>query len=545
MPGECEDSNRLPNEAGESTERDVETMGLACGVDPSGMASKGNHGKWLAMHCLGFGACWGWVHIAFFSTIFWENTAEPLSMIAWLVNVFANGCAMIALGIFSAARGPLRLQRGLVTALTSITVLGTIGLAFAQTAPDCLTLFASAMSGIGTAGLLLLWAEEYRNIPPAYAKRRTIPVSMAMGVLYFLAITLLPRIAAIAAAAFLPIISIVLLRKTFDTELKPEQAASSAQIDSPLEPVFSSGTKKHRLVDSCRHVVPIRFGFFVAVYCLAPGFMRGYSSALPFASTGGIGEAVFAGVAGVMIVIAVVSVAFFGETKIDLAYKLVVPLMAAGLLLLPFLASGREAVSAVAIMSGYILFEIYVWASLADRASNVDSPTALVYGLGKSYMNVGLLAGTFVGIYFGSSSSMLLVGALVFIVYLFIVMENASSPGVGVALSLEKAEILEDGGPLSARDKVTIVEAAQMNLSEAFNALLNERCSSAANEYHLSPRETEVLGLLARGRSLQAIADSLNVAYSTVKTHTDRIYAKMGVHSRQELIILLEQSPKE
>lgn len=98
MPGECEDSNRLPNEAGESTERDVETMGLACGVDPSGMASKGNHGKWLAMHCLGFGACWGWVHIAFFSTIFWENTAEPLSMIAWLVNVFANGCAMVALG---------------------------------------------------------------------------------------------------------------------------------------------------------------------------------------------------------------------------------------------------------------------------------------------------------------------------------------------------------------------------------------------------------------------------------------------------------------
>ena len=92
---------------------------------------------------------------------------------------------------------------------------------------------------------------------------------------------------------------------------------------------------------------------------------------------------------------------------------------------------------------------------------------------------------------------------------------------------------------------MTIVEAAQMNLSEAFNALLNERCSSAANEYHLSPRETEVLGLLARGRSLQAIADSLNVAYSTVKTHTDRIYAKMGVHSRQELIILLEQSPKE
>ena len=106
MPDKCKDLKRLPNEAGESTENDVEATGLACDVDPSGMTPKGNCGRWLAMHCLGFGACWGWVHIAFFSTIFWENTAEPLSMIAWLVNVFANGCAMVALGVFSAVRGP-------------------------------------------------------------------------------------------------------------------------------------------------------------------------------------------------------------------------------------------------------------------------------------------------------------------------------------------------------------------------------------------------------------------------------------------------------
>ena len=72
--------------------------------------------------------------------------------------------------------------------------------------------------------------------------------------------------------------------------------------------------------------------------------------------------------------------------------------------------------------------------------------------------------------------------------------------------------------------------------------MLNERCSAVAERFGLSARETEVLGQLARGRSLQAIADDLSVAYSTIKTHTDRIYAKTGVHSRQDLISLLEDS---
>lgn len=76
-----------------------------------------------------------------------------------------------------------------------------------------------------------------------------------------------------------------------------------------------------------------------------------------------------------------------------------------------------------------------------------------------------------------------------------------------------------------------------------FNAVLNERCSAIAARYGLSNRETEVfLEQLARGRSLQAIADDLHVAYSTIKTHTNHIYAKTDVHSRQNLISLLEDS---
>lgn len=122
----------------------------------------------------------------------------------------------------------------------------------------------------------------------------------------------------------------------------------------------------------------------------------------------------------------------------------------------------------------------YVWANLADSAANVSAPTALVFGLGKSCMNAGLLAGTFLGLKFGSSSSMLLVGVLVFIVYLFIVLENALSPGIGVTLSLSQQNEPEQNDRTPKSRKVTIEEAAKLNLSEMFNAVPNERCSTIA-----------------------------------------------------------------
>lgn len=43
---------------------------------------------------------------------------------------------------------------------------------------------------------------------------------------------------------------------------------------------------------------------------------------------------------------------------------------------------------------------------------------------------------------------------------------------------------------------------------------------------------------LARGRSAAFIADELVCSPATVRTHMKNIYAKLGVHSKQELIDL-------
>jgi DNA-binding NarL/FixJ family response regulator len=51
----------------------------------------------------------------------------------------------------------------------------------------------------------------------------------------------------------------------------------------------------------------------------------------------------------------------------------------------------------------------------------------------------------------------------------------------------------------------------------------------------LTPRETDVLGLLQDGSSNAEIAAALHVGVETIRTHARNIYRKVGVSSRREL----------
>ena len=67
----------------------------------------------------------------------------------------------------------------------------------------------------------------------------------------------------------------------------------------------------------------------------------------------------------------------------------------------------------------------------------------------------------------------------------------------------------------------------------------DDRIASIAQECGLTRRESEVFALLARGRSIPYVRDALVISRETAATHAKHIYAKLGVHSRQELIDLV------
>jgi len=58
----------------------------------------------------------------------------------------------------------------------------------------------------------------------------------------------------------------------------------------------------------------------------------------------------------------------------------------------------------------------------------------------------------------------------------------------------------------------------------------------ASGSASLSPREAEVLDLLAKGFLYKEIAEQMKVSYATVHTHIRHIYEKLHVRSRTEAV---------
>jgi len=66
----------------------------------------------------------------------------------------------------------------------------------------------------------------------------------------------------------------------------------------------------------------------------------------------------------------------------------------------------------------------------------------------------------------------------------------------------------------------------------------SESSASARGGFHLTPRELEILRLLADGLTQDQIAERLVIAPKTVATHIERILGKLGVQSRAQAVAM-------
>jgi DNA-binding NarL/FixJ family response regulator len=105
--------------------------------------------------------------------------------------------------------------------------------------------------------------------------------------------------------------------------------------------------------------------------------------------------------------------------------------------------------------------------------------------------------------------------------------------------------LLKDARAEELRQAVRMVAAGDALLSPAITRRLIESYTrrppstpQPAPLAELTPRELEVLRLVARGLSNADIAASLVVGDATVKTHVARIFSKLNLHDRAQAVVL-------
>ncbi|MFI6919218.1 response regulator [Nonomuraea spiralis] len=103
--------------------------------------------------------------------------------------------------------------------------------------------------------------------------------------------------------------------------------------------------------------------------------------------------------------------------------------------------------------------------------------------------------------------------------------------------------LLKDVPPADLVEAIRLVHAGDAVVSprtlrrmlDRFAAQLPVEELPAATE--LTPREREVLLMVARGLSNMEIANRLEVAEATVKTHLGRVLAKLGLRDRAQVVV--------
>jgi DNA-binding NarL/FixJ family response regulator len=93
--------------------------------------------------------------------------------------------------------------------------------------------------------------------------------------------------------------------------------------------------------------------------------------------------------------------------------------------------------------------------------------------------------------------------------------------------------LLKDVGPVELADALRAVHAGGAQLHPTVAATVMQSVAAAERD-PLTPRENEVLRLIARGLSNRLIARELALSEKTVKTHVSAVLAKLGVADRTQ-----------
>lgn len=445
---------------------------------------------------LGFWQAW-WMSLTSTSVVAGPIQRTPATTTVVMITTLVGYALAAAL---APRLAPYGTRRGLAFAAGACGALGTVALSLSThfTAAEPVVFFLEWGGGLLTAVfsalVLLMWGERWSTLAAGSVGRQLVcSFALAFG-LYF-SVAILPEAGGCALTAAFPLLSVASLR------------LSRGEPDRSDTPVAELTLKPRRLA-----------GPLVALLVLSIVFGAAQRVAL---GQGGERARLYA-----MVVAGVLMGAFALAMLVRHAmgnpfsfYRSVVPAVACGTALCLVAPVGWTFLGIGVLIFGIYCLDMFIMFAASDLAYRTRRPVALVFGVAVVSARLGTLAGSVLGqaltdaTWWGADARVQAIAVCVIAAVL-----------VGTTVFTEsdlRAVYQPDVQPRVPN--------------------LDERCEQLAGEAGLSARELDVMRLLARGRSVAVISETLGIAAGTVKHHASNTYRKLGVYNRQGLIDLVTQ----
>lgn len=385
------------------------------------------------------------------------------------------------------------------------------------------SLVGMILEGFGSACMWVLWGESYADMGQEEIEF-VAPASVVLGmVIVFLALYSQLE-SAIVLVVLMPLVSgACLVSRSLRAK---ERSGSAGSLDAAGEAARVEGEKA---------IGRTGIGIMAtcAVLVLAPTLVSAGSKPDLLYGLVPLAGAVFA------LGIAHVSTVRPGRISLAFLYRWTCPALVCAMvvsLLFPLGGPGFSFCAYTLIRLGFLLMTQMFFAIFAQRG--FASPTR-AFGIGWLFVHIGDIVGLVLvcvfespalqGIVDGKGAMLVVLAALV--VATMFVLNDRRSFSTG----------MPEGDGASRLDAVKGASVVPECAEPASQENREDVIGNMSAEYHLTARETEVLRLLAAGRSIPYVRDALVISKETAATHAKHIYQKLDVHSRQELIDMVQK----
>ena len=516
--------------------------------------------KTMRLRHVGMAFFWACSMLTFRSSILLSGEANTAGFetLVVIVSFVANMTTLLAVAAW-VENDPDRIDRMPDWPLAALVIAGLLLIAAAGPAGGAallpLLLVGSVLTGVGYGYFWGSWADCYGRMHPARTSFY-LPAAFFLTAALFLAISLFTETLGVPAIALmlpLPVLSLICLRRC--RAEKPDGRAS-------------------RYDGARRSLTALASLLGLIVASLVLSCLFGFVWEMTVFSVGSVNEAHLVPLfANLVVAAALIGIVLYARTRIDLdvAYRIVVPIIVVLFAVLPFFWDTNPIALNIIMSASYGVFDVIIWSLVAacsyDFAVSGFIIGGIVRALSILLRLVGIGIGYLIMLVPGNSSS-LIVGLSIGALYVLVMLglfnalrrrrRRTLETDAGAAepcVPASEAEIAPAFAPAPSSKapadpssvptpaSQTPIDRSPVSQTSADNpdASTSEVYHALVEDYGLTRREAEVLPYLARGRSAKVIAEALFVSESTIRTHTRRIFEKTDLHSKQQLIDLIEQ----